>query len=68
MTWERIIDGGEERGELLGGAYRPIRRLAPGEAPIPGELAAAGDDTVVLVDVGELAGLRRLGRHRNGRL
>lgn len=56
MTWERTIDGGEEHGELVGGAYRPIRRLAPGEAPIPGELAAVGDDTVVLVDVGELAG------------
>ncbi|WP_261167174.1 hypothetical protein [Microbacterium sp. Marseille-Q6965] len=56
MTGERTDDAGEERGELLGGAYRTIRRLVPGESPLPGELVAVGDESVVLVDVAELDG------------
>lgn len=31
--------------------YRPIRRVAPPDAPLPGVLAACGDETVLLVDI-----------------
>lgn len=54
MTWERMLTGEADRGAPLGGAYRPIRRLTAAEAPVPGELAAAGDETVVLADVATL--------------
>lgn len=51
-----MLTGEADRGEPLGGAYRPIRRLSAAEAPVVGELAVACDETVVLADVDALAG------------
>ncbi|OCG73085.1 hypothetical protein [Microbacterium sediminis] len=56
MTWDRMLTGEAERGEPLGDVYRPIRRLSLAEAPVAGELAVAGDETVVLADVDAIAG------------
>lgn len=57
MTWDRML-AGDETGEPIAGAYRLVRRLGAAEAPIPGELAAVGEETVVLVDVAALRGWR----------
>lgn len=42
-------------------AYRPIRRVAPPQAPVEGVLAAAGERRVVLADAGAVAGRVFLG-------